>query len=94
MEITLEIVKKVAENSRLKLKEEEIKKFAEDLKEVLTAFTKLSEVDTKDVKPSFHPTPVFNVSREDEPGKCEKREDALKLTQHSTNEYFKGPKTI
>lgn len=94
MEINPEIVKKVAENARIKLKQEELKKFAEEMQEVLSTFEKLSELNTEDVEPSFHPIPIINVSRKDETGKCVKREEALALTQHRTEEYFKGPKTI
>lgn len=94
MEINPELVKKVAENARIKLKPEELKKFAKDMQEVLNTFEKLAEVDTEKVEPSFHAIPVINVSRKDEIGKSVKREDALSLTKHSTDEYFKGPKTI
>jgi len=94
MDITPELVKRVAANARLKLKEEEIKKFSEDLKEILESFAKLAEVDTEGVKPSFHPIPVKNVTREDIPGKCLDREEALSLTPHKTDKYFRGPKVI
>ena len=94
MNITPELVRKVAENARLKLKEEEIKKFAEEMKEILAMFEKLKEVDTTKVEPSFHPIPIKNVSREDKVGECVKREDALALTPHNKNGYFRGPKTI
>jgi len=94
MEITLELVKKVAENARLKLKEEELKKFAQEMKDILDTFAKLSEVDTTGVEPSFHPIPIKNVSREDEPQDCLKTEDALSLTPHHKNGYFRGPKIL
>ena len=94
MEITLDLVKKVATNARLKLKEEELKKFAEEMKDILTNFSKLTEADTKNTQPSFHPIPVINKTREDVPGECLNREEALALTPHSKNGYFKGPKTI
>jgi len=94
MDITPDLVKRVAANARLKLKEEEIKKFAAEMKEILATFEKLSEVDTKDVEPSFHPMPVKNVAREDKPGKCVDREDALSLTPHKKNGYFRGPKVL
>ncbi len=94
MDITPDLVKRVAANARLKLKEEEIKKFAAEMKEILATFEKLSEVDTKDVEPSFHPIPVKNVAREDKPGKCVDREDALSLTPHKKNGYFRGPKVL
>lgn len=94
MEITPEIVKRVATNARIKLKEEEIKKFAKEMQEILDAFKKLSEVKTDDVEPSFHPIEIKNITREDKPGKCIDREEALSLTPHRTDKYFKGPKIL
>ena len=94
MDITPELVKRVAANARLHLKEEEIKRFAAEMKDILAAFASLSEVDTKNVEPSFHPIPVKNVVREDNPGKCLDREEALSLTPHKKDGYFRGPKVL
>ena len=94
MNITPELVKRVAANARLNLKEEEVKKFAAEMKEILATFEKLSEVNTDKVEPSFHPIPVKNVAREDKPGKCLDREEALSLTPHRKDPYFKGPKVL
>jgi len=94
MNITPELVKKVAENARLKLKDDEVKKFAEQMKEILTTFEQLGEVDTTGVEPSFHPIPIKNIAREDIPKECTKREDALALTPHRQDPYFKGPKIL
>ncbi|MBS3147618.1 Asp-tRNA(Asn)/Glu-tRNA(Gln) amidotransferase subunit GatC [Candidatus Woesearchaeota archaeon] len=94
MDITPEIVKKVAENARLKLKEEEIKKFAQEMKDILSNFEKLNEVDTKDVPPSFHPVPIKNTSRPDEKGECLTTQEALSLSPHTSGNYFKGPKIL
>jgi aspartyl-tRNA(Asn)/glutamyl-tRNA(Gln) amidotransferase subunit C len=94
MDITPELVKRVAANARLNLKEDEVKKFAAEMKDILANFEKLSEVNTDGVEPSFHPIPVKNVTREDKPGKCLDREEALSLTPHKKNGYFRGPKTI
>jgi aspartyl-tRNA(Asn)/glutamyl-tRNA(Gln) amidotransferase subunit C len=94
MEITPELVKRVAANARLNLKEEEVKKFAAEMKEILAAFEQLKEVNTDNIEPSFHPIPVKNVAREDKPGKCLDREEALSLTPHRKDPYFKGPKVL
>jgi aspartyl-tRNA(Asn)/glutamyl-tRNA(Gln) amidotransferase subunit C len=94
MEITPELVKRVAANARLSLKEDEVKKFAADMKEILANFEKLAEVNTEGVEPSFHPIPVKNVTREDEPGECLDREKALSLTPHKTDKYFRGPRVL
>ena len=51
--------------SRLKLTEEELEKFTGQLKVILEAFRELDEVDTEGVEPSFHPSELKNVLRED-----------------------------
>lgn len=94
MNITPDLVKQVAANSRLKLSEEEVKHFAAEMKDIIAWFEKLSEVNTENVEPSFHPVPVKNVSREDVPGECLDREKALSLTPHKKDGYFRGPKVV
>ncbi|PIN75381.1 Asp-tRNA(Asn)/Glu-tRNA(Gln) amidotransferase GatCAB subunit C [Candidatus Woesearchaeota archaeon CG10_big_fil_rev_8_21_14_0_10_37_12] len=94
MEITPELVKHVAQTARLNLKEEELKKYAAEMQEILNTFEKLSEVDTTGVEPSFHPIPIKNITRKDEPNDCLPREKILELTKHKTNEHFKGPKVL
>jgi len=94
MDITPELVKRVAANARLNLKDEEIKKFAAEMKEILATFEKLSEVNTDKTEPSFHPIPVKNVAREDKTGECLDREKALSLTPHIKDPYFRGPKVL
>jgi len=94
MDITPEVVKRVADNARLKLKEEEIRKFAQELKEILTTFQKLAEVNTDNIAPSFHPIPIKNVTRKDKLSECLDRDKALSLTPHTKGKYFRGPKVI
>ena len=94
MQITTELVKKVAANARLNLKEEELKKYAQEMQDILGYFEKLSEVNTDNVEPSFHPVPVKNVSRKDTPQKSLDRERAFEETPHHTETHFKGPKVI
>ena len=64
------------------------------LKEILDNFSKLDEVDTKDVKPSFQPVEIKNAVREDKAGKCLSNEDALKNAVHKKDNYFKGPRAV
>ena len=94
MEITPELVKRVAANARLNLKEEELKKFAAEMKDILANFEKLAEVKTENIEPSFHPIPVKNIVREDKPGECTDREKALSLTPHKKDGYFRGPRIL
>ena len=63
--IDRELLEHIAEVSRLKLTDEELERFTEQLKVILGAFREIDEVDTEGVKPSFHPSELKDVLRED-----------------------------
>ncbi len=94
MDITPDIVKKIASQARLNLSDDEIKQFMPQLKEILAVFSELDKIDTNNVQPSFHPIEIKNVSREDTVGICLSQDEALSLTPHKRNGYFRGPKTL
>lgn len=94
MEVDRKLLEHVADVARIKLSEEEIKKFLPQLKESLEFFSKLKEINTDDVKPSFHPVKLKNAVREDIEEKCLPQDEALSLTEHKKDGYFKGPKAI
>ena len=94
MEVDRKLLEHVAEVARLKLSEQEIKKFLPELREALEFFSKLKEINTDNVKPSFQPVELRNAMREDEEGKCLSQDDALSLTEHKKDGYFKGPKAV
>ncbi|MDO8740695.1 MAG: Asp-tRNA(Asn)/Glu-tRNA(Gln) amidotransferase subunit GatC [Candidatus Woesearchaeota archaeon] len=94
MKVDKELIEHVAELARLKLTNEEIDKFLPQLKEILDAFSKLDEIDVTDTKPSFQPIDLKNVMREDKVEKCLTQEEALSLTEHKKDGYFKGPRAV
>lgn len=94
MEIDKKLIEHVASVARLNLTEDEIKKFVPQLKEVLKFFSKLQEVSTDNVKPSFHPVELKNVMRDDAEEKCLNQDEALSLTKHKKDGYFKGPRVV
>ena len=94
MRVDKELIKHVAEVARLKLTEKEIDKFLPQLKESLEYFSKLSKVKTDNVKPSFQPVEIKNVLREDKEEKCLSQKEALSLTEHKKDSYFKGPRAV
>ena len=70
-----EEVQHIAKLARLGLKEEETKKFAKQLNDILDYVKLLEEVDTKDVPLTSQVTGLENVSREDNVERfCEKDE--------------------
>lgn len=94
MELSRELIKKVADNAKLELTPKEIDKFLPQLKEILEAFSKIDEVDTGKTKASMQPVELKNVLREDKPGKCLSQEEALSNTEHKKDGYFKGPRVV
>ena len=94
MEIDRTLLKRVAENAKIELTEEEIKKFLPQLKEAMEFFSKLNEINTDNVKPSFQPVEIKNIMQEDEPKQCLSQEDALSLAEHKKDGYFKGPRAV
>ena len=94
MEVDRRLLERVAEVARLKLSEGDIKKFLPQLKEALEFFTQLKGINTDNVKPSFQPVELKNAMREDKEKECLSQEDALSLTEHKKDGYFKGPKAI
>lgn len=94
MNVSKELLKRIAASSRLYLSDSDAERLLPQVKEILDAFAQLDKVDTKNVKPSFHPLEIKNVSRQDVPGKCLSQEDALSLTEHKRGAYFRGPKVV
>ena len=94
MQVDRKLLEHVAEVARLKLNEEEVKKFLPQLKESLEFFSKLKEINTDNVKPSFQPVELKNAMREDKEKECLSQEDALSLTEHKKDGYFKGPRAV
>ena len=94
MQVDKKLLEHVADVARIKLSEEEIKKFLPQLKETLEFFSKLKEINTDNVKPSFHPVELKNAMRDDKEEKCLSQDEALSLTEHKKDGYFKGPRAV
>lgn len=90
--IDKQLVKRVAHNARLRLTDKEIENFTRQLSDILSTFKKLDEIDTKNVKASFHPMEIKDVYRDD--NAVEWKWDPLGNTKHKEGKYFKGPKII
>ena len=88
--IDRELLEHIAEVSRLKLTDEELERFTEQLKVILDAFREIDEVDTEGVEPSFHPSELKDVLREDEAKPWDW--DPLGNSGHKEGKQFKGPR--
>jgi len=94
VKINKELIEHVAEVARLKLTDKEIEKFSKELKEVIEAFSSIDKVDTKGIDTSLQAVELKNMLREDKEEKSFTQEEALSLTEHKKEGYFKGPKAI
>ena len=92
--ITIQEVEHVAELSRLEFGEEEKKKLAEHLAEILDYIDQLNELDTEEVKPTSHVIPVKNVVRPDVEGPLLTRDEALANAPSRVDGLFEVPKII
>ncbi|MEM0473533.1 MAG: Asp-tRNA(Asn)/Glu-tRNA(Gln) amidotransferase subunit GatC [Candidatus Aenigmatarchaeota archaeon] len=86
------LVEHIAAVARLHLTEEEKKKYASQLEDILQVFKQIDDVNTENVNPSFHPIEIKNRFRDDEEKKTEW--DPLANTKHKEEGYFKGPKIV
>lgn len=89
--VDVDEVKRVAENSRIEIDEEEAEEFAEEFENILEMFDKLDEIDTEDVDPAFHPIEVETETREDKVEETLDKEEVFKNTDNEEDGFFKGP---
>ncbi len=94
MNVSREEVIKVANLARLRLREEEIDKFQNDLNNCFNYFDQLREVDTEGVEPLHHLLDLRNVVEADEPGECLPRDIALRDAPDRTEEFFRMPRVV
>jgi aspartyl-tRNA(Asn)/glutamyl-tRNA(Gln) amidotransferase subunit C len=76
-EITPQVIRHLAELSRIALGDEEIQRLSGELGAILSAVEAVSQVATDDVPPTSHPLPLGNVFRDDIVGETLSTEEAL-----------------
>ena len=87
-------VEHVARLARLALTEGEIEKMREQLNGILAYIEKLNTLQTDGVEPTSHAVPMVNVMRDDAPGPCLPREEALANAPDRAGEFFRVPRII
>ena len=92
--ITIKQVEHVANLARLRFDEEEKKKLAEHLGEILEYINQLNKLNTDDVEPTSHAIPVKNVVREDVIKRSFTQDEALANAPSPVDGLFEVPKII
>ena len=88
----LETVRNVAKVARLRLTEEELVAFAQDMSEILDFFALLDEAPDIEAY-GFNPVEVADVLREDDPGVDIPPEELLR-DMNTYLEWIRGPRLV
>ena len=94
MEVTPELVKHLAELSRLRLSEEEVEKIIPELRSVLGYFERISDLDVDELEEMVRPIFSANVLRPDEPAPGLEQEEALQMAPEKQDGFFKLPRVV
>lgn len=94
MSVTKKDVEHIANLARLKIDENEIENYTNQLNSILGYVEKLNELDTENVEPLSHPVENTNVFREDVLIKSTDTKKALKNSPDKDEQYFYVPKVI
>lgn len=92
--LTHDQVRHVAKLSRLRLSDEQIDHFAQQLSAVLDYVAKIGELDVSAVEPMAHPMAVANVFRDDEPAAGMNVDEALANAPQRDGPFFQVPKVL
>lgn len=94
MEITPQLIDRLAELSKLEFSPEEKERLMNDLDKIFSMVEKLQEVNVDGVAPLVYLTEERNRLRADIPAVTVSREDALTNAPQGDSDYFKVPKVI
>lgn len=87
-------VEHVARLARLRLTEEEVQTYTQQLGQILNYVHTLEAIDTDQVEPTAHALPLHNVFRDDEVKPSLNREIVLEGTPEREGAFFKTPKIL
>lgn len=97
MTLTDEQVREVADLANLELSDDEVRRMAQDLGQILTHIDQLNELNTADVEPMaqvLYDADETATLREDIPRACLSNKEALANAAQKGAGYFKVPKVV
>jgi aspartyl-tRNA(Asn)/glutamyl-tRNA(Gln) amidotransferase subunit C len=89
-----ETVRKVAELARLKLSDQEVARFAEQVGDILEYVEKLNALNTDGVEPLTHALDLTTAFRDDQTQESPGAEEMTRLAPESLYENFKVPQVM
>lgn len=94
MQVTQELVEKMARLARLEFNDADMESIRQDLEKMIGFVEKLNELDTENIQPLIHMSESVNILREDEVKGSTTRDEALSNAPDTDGEYFRVPKVI
>ena len=94
MDISNEMIDKLADLAKLEFTADEKEKLKGNLSKITGFFEKLNELDTENVEPLIFMTDEVNVLRPDEVHQPITKEEALRNAPSKDSDYFRVPKFI
>lgn len=92
--ITKEVVKKVADLSRINFSDQELEEFTKEFSSIVSFVEMVGELDTANVEPSPYPIDIINSPREDKVYNSEKVEKMLENAPRRKGNFIVVPKVI
>lgn len=92
--ITRDEVLHIAKLAKLKLTEDEVALFQEQLGRILEYFRRIEKLDTENIPPMKHVSDIHTVLRPDKPRPSVSAEEALKNAPKRRDNYFVVPKVV
>ena len=94
MDIDKKLVEKIATLSRMKIEENEVEKFSNELSKIINWVEKLNEVDTKNITPITNPSDIKIPFRKDKINDGKIEDKILKNAPEKKAGYFVVPKVV
>jgi aspartyl-tRNA(Asn)/glutamyl-tRNA(Gln) amidotransferase subunit C len=91
MKLTLDEVEHIAELARLKLTDEEKKRYQEQLSAILEYAARLQKLDTSGIPPTASVLPARSVLRKDQPQPGLTVAEVLHNAPHTESDQFRVP---
>ncbi|MFC1899276.1 Asp-tRNA(Asn)/Glu-tRNA(Gln) amidotransferase subunit GatC [Chloroflexota bacterium] len=89
MKLSREEVLQIALLARLGTTHEEVRRFNEQLSDILENFEVLQQVDTEDVPPTAQSIPLHNVIKPDDVKPCLPQDEILANAPNKDGEFFR-----
>jgi aspartyl-tRNA(Asn)/glutamyl-tRNA(Gln) amidotransferase subunit C len=87
-------VRNLAELARLRLTDDEVDRFSQQLRVILGAFERIREVASDDVPPMTHAVDLVNVTRPDTEWECLPRDAVLAAAPSVEDDRFRVPRIL